>query len=551
MPTPVRSRGRRERRPSLTNRSPWFPASSAIEVNVGLVGVGVVGSAVADYFARGPLELRLPGSPFGAPTMVRVRLWSAARRSRSNGKSSEERLSEIVSRDSAGRPRFYHDAPAKGMPGGVPAWRKVVGDPQVDIVVELTGSPLAETVMEEALWSGKSVVTANKTVLARSGYELVKLAQARGVSLAYEASVGGGMPIVQTIASSVGARVNGLLAIINGTTNFILTCMEQDAESPSGSGTASYPAAVCAAIHGGLAEADPGADVLGEDPRSTLIVLAGLAFGVRLRLQDVYMRGIARRGVLRGPAASQRATYHRCPQGLANCQACAKDDHLTTQPVLTLEDLRTLKQFGYVPKLLAGAQMLPNGRLAAWVQPCAVPATHPLARVTGSENACLLAVDSPTESGAREFDILLRGPGAGGPETASSVIADIEFCARQIAVARRHEGNPSLYMYGGDAFDRPQAFTGKPTMLESGLRAPFLLRFSGPAANNTKVLGTALGAAGIKAAALNRSASYLRTEPVTLAAIEGGIATVLKEFGAEALSLDVLYLPLLEGARWQ
>lgn len=552
---------------------------NATEVNVGLVGVGVVGSAVADYFAQGPLELRLPGSPFGAPATVQVNLRSAARRSRDNPKAvTPARLSRLVSKDEQGRPRFYHD----GAGGEGPAWRKVVRDEEVDIVVELMGSPVAEAVMEEALWSGKSVVTANKTVLARSGYELVKLAQARGGILAFEASVGGGMPIVQTIASSIGGRVTALLAIINGTTNYILTCMQRDAaetlsptlpqrsrhadvshgrERVRGQAhreervreQASYPAAVCDAIHRGLAESDPGADVLGEDARSKLIVLAGLAFGVRLRPQDVYVRGIARRGVLRGPAASQRAAYHRCP-GTTPCpELCGHDDHLTTQPVLTLEDLRMLGQFGYVPKLLAGAQQLPDGRVAAWVQPSAVPATHPLARVTGSENACLLSVESPTEQGVKPFELFLRGPGAGGPETASSVIADIEFCARQIAVARQTGSSGSLYMYGGAAFDRPQPTTGHPALLHAQLRAPFILRFS--AAAGTGVAGApvikALSAAGVRARPLQGSARYLRTEPATVAEIELALAAVLKARGAEELSLDILYLPLLEGAAWQ
>lgn len=542
---------------------------NATEVNVGLVGVGVVGSAVADFFAKGPLELRLPGSPFGTPTTVKVNLRSAARRSRSNPKAaSPERLGRIVSKDKQGRPRFYYD----GVAGEGPAWRKVVSDDKVDIVVELMGSPVAEAVMEEALWSGKSVVTANKTVLARSGYELVKLAQARGGILAFEASVGGGMPIVQTIASSIGGRVTALLAIINGTTNYILTCMQRDALSPAlshggegGIEQASYPAAVCDAIHRGLAESDPGADVLGEDARSKLIVLAGLAFGVRLRPRDVYVRGIARRGVLRGPAASQRAAYHRCP-GTSPCpEVCAQDDHLTTQPVLTLQDLRMLAAFGYVPKLLAGAQQLPDGRVVAWVQPSAVPATHPLASVTGSENACLLSVESPTEREAKPFELFLRGPGAGGPETASSVLADIEFCARQIAVARQTQrradagqagldaGQGSLYMYGGAAFDRSQPATGHPALLHTELRAPFILRFgavAGTGVDGASVI-KALSAAGVRAQPLQGSALYLRTEPTTVAEIEAALAAVLKARGAAELSLDILYLPLLEEAAWQ
>jgi len=560
------------------------PAPDALEINVGLIGVGVVGSAVLDFFARAPIVLPVPGARLGGPAVARVRLWSAARRSRDSPKAApSERIERVVSRDERGRPRFYYEAGSTGSGTGRrvrgPAWREIVRDERVDIVVELTGSPTAEAIIEEALWNGKCVVTANKAVLSRSGYELARLAQARGLILACEAAVGGAMPVVQTIAGCVGGRVTALLAIINGTTNFILTEMRQAARQ--GDAGAAYPAAVCAAIHQGLAEADPSADVLGEDARSKVIILAGLAFGVRLRPRDIYVRGIARRGAARAPGPRERAAFHACPAGSARpCpQVCGRDDHVSTQPILHTPDLHLLERLGYVPKLLAGAQMLTEGepgRVAAWVQPAAVEAGHPLAGVNGSENACLLEVESPVEGAApapssgsepalsrakgqaKRYAIALRGPGAGGPETASSVMADIQFCARQLAVRGHGDDRPSpLYMYGAGAFGRAQACQGAPALLSSGrLVAPFLLRVLGGDGVRAAAVASTLAQHGVRATPLQTGQiapgyCYLRTGPTTVQAIEQGVEAVLREHGPASMPLDVLYLPALEGARWE
>ncbi|MSQ25372.1 MAG: hypothetical protein EXR49_03720 [Dehalococcoidia bacterium] len=567
MSMPRCSRRRKGERAGMTSTP---STSEPLVINVGLVGAGVVGSAVLDYFAAEPLEMYVPGARFGEPTVARVRLYSVARRSRGTGKGALPAYVEsLVTRDGQGRPRFYYDSDGSGGGPG-PAWRQVVHDDEVDIVVEVTGSPVAGAVIEEALWSGKCVVTANKTVISRSGYELVRLAQSRGAILAYEAAVGGGMPIVQTIASSIGGRVTAMLAIINGTTNFILTRMREAAER-GGDSRAAYPAAVCAAIHSGLAESDPGADVLGQDAQSKIILLAGLAFGVRLRPKDVYARGIARRAVHQEPAGVDRAAYHDCPGGSPCGEMCGKDDHLGTAPVLHVPDLQVLERMGYVPKLLAGAQAIRNAqtgadeRIVAWVQPAAVPVKHALAGVAGSQNACLLQVESPSREIAgpfgKPFEVLLRGPGAGGPETASSVMADVLFCARQIAAARRvvaaGEGpRASLYMYGSNAFGWEQAYEGTASMLASdALAAPFLLRFIA-GARRANGIALALGRNGVEAAQVAgvRGQSdylYFKTAAVSLRAVEAALEAVLKQQGASRMPLDVLYLPLLEGAAWE
>jgi homoserine dehydrogenase len=506
-------------------------SAKPLGINVGLIGVGVVGSAVLDFFAKGPLEVPIPGARFGEPSAAKVRLWSASRRTRRNpNAASEEAIVKIVSRDERGKPRFYADDDGRG-----PGWRAIVRDPKVDIVVEVTGSPVAEAMIEESLWLGKSVVTANKKVLSRSGYELVKLAQSRGAILACEAAVGGGMPVVQVMGAAIGGRITGILAIINGTTNFILSKMRDAALSGNGAEQA-YPSAVAEAQKAGLAEADPAADVYGEDAQSKIIILAGLAFGIRVKPKDVYVRGIARQGSAPGSTLGSRAIFDA-------------------------PDLHYLDLLGYAPKLLAGAQ-ISNGHVVAWVQPAAVPKAHPLARVEGSGNAALLRTESPVSANgmtAKGYDIFLNGPGAGGPETASSVIADILFCARQIAVAGRRDDaqeQAPLYSYTTSAFNRTQPYGRGPSLTRAeSLKAPYLLRFinrTGGSAIATTIAAH-LGENGIRIKAgqgFERAPAYLyfTTEPASLSQVESALQTVIRETSPGAILPDILYLPIMSGA---
>ena len=411
---------------------------------------------------------------------------------------------------------------------------------------------MAEAIIEEALWNGKCVVTANKAIISRSGHDLVRLARSRGVILAYEAAVGGGMPVVQTIAGSIGGSVQAILAILNGTTNFVLSRIVRGALSGEGG---SYQQAVCAAIHGGLAEADPGADVLGEDARSKMMILAGLAFGVRLRPQDVYVRGIARRGPLNAPVADRR-DFHDCPGGESPCaDVCGDDDHLGTRPIFTAHDLVALNAIGLTPKMLAGAQRS-GDCVVAWAQPAAVPVSHALGGVAGAENGCLLEVESPSQGTGTPFTLTLRGPGAGGPETASSVMADVMFCARQLASGRRENGSPPHYMYGADAFREPQTFDGAPSLLLADqLKTSFFLRFAVAGGTSAQALAALLQRGGIdasihEAAGAPESLVYFRTGPQSMRSVEEAIRTTLGQTEAAGASLDVLYLPIFEGSRW-
>ena len=532
-----------------------------MRVNCGLIGLGTVGTGVVNFFADGPLELPLGAPELGGQASVPIHLWSASRRTRPPAEAEALIRQALGRAGERGSSRLYFDTdPADASSHfnhGFPSWRKIVEDPAVDIVIEVTGSPVAEAIIEEALWRGKCVVTANKKVMSRSGYALVRLAERRGAVLAYEASVGGGMPVVQMIGSSIGGRITALMAILNGTTNFILSRMWAGAQPAKTSTDAEklYPIALAAAANRGLAEADPSDDVLGEDPRSKLIILAGLAFGVRLRPADVYLRGIARKG------------------------------RLTQESIFNASDLAMLRSLSYVPKLLAGAQRLKeNGRerIIAWVQPAGVSTGHPLAGVTDSENACLLRVESPLSQArasrspgapsprlwsqsARPFEVMVRGPGAGGPETASSVISDIYFCARQLALAGRlgrrtepgQDARP-VYNYGSGAFSQSQEYTGVPSMCQTdALTAPFLLRFQTASAGGTSArqISAALKASGIDAQELPSTGAtatsvYLKTAPASPRAIEAGIERVLATIGAHSLSMDVLYLPLLDGPAW-
>lgn len=517
-------------------------------INVALIGVGVVGAGVLDFFGGGSLKMTLPGGDLGGPTAATVKLWSAARRSANNSKAaSADRIHALVTRREDGTSRFFYD----GSTAPEPAWRSVVRDPNVDIVVELTGSPVAEAIIEEALWNGKCVVTANKAVVARSGHDLVRLARSRGVILAYEAAVGGGMPVVQTIASSVGGEVEAILAILNGTTNFILSKMMEKADSLEAS---SYQQAVCAAIHGGLAEADPGADVLGDDARSKIIILSGLAFGVRLRPQDVYVRGISRRGPVKSVVAD-RTAFHRCPGSESPCATiCADDDHLGTSPIFTASDLATLQAAGLTPKLLAGAQRI-DDRVVAWAQPAAVPLSHSLGGINYAENGCLLEVRSPGLGEGSLFTVALRGPGAGGPETASSVMADILFCARQLASHRSsHEGAP-YYMYGADSFRYPQRFEGMASLLRAEkLKTKFMIRFDVGPKTEAKDLVASLHESGVEAtidpAGASSNGVYLRTGLQSMHSIEHAIGRTLGNIATEGALMNVLYLPIIEGTGW-
>jgi len=257
--------------------------------------------------------------------------------------------------------------------------RSIIEDPSIPIVVELVGglSPAKEFIIE-ALRRGKCVVTANKALLAHAWEEVFGAAAAGGGAVGFEASVGGGIPIIRGLREGLAAnRIQSMHGIINGTTNYILSRMTDEGLE--------YASVLKKAQELGFAEADPTLDVEGHDAAHKLAILASLAFGTRVRLDQVHTEGIGR---------------------------------------ITKTDIAYARELGYVIKLLAIAKDA-GGAIEVRVHPTLVPARFLLATVGGAFNAVYLRGDAvgPT---------LFYGLGAGSLPTASAVVGDIMEMARRI-----------------------------------------------------------------------------------------------------------------------
>ncbi len=277
-----------------------------------------------------------------------------------------------------------------GFPEGVPLTSEpqdVLNSDEVDVVVEVMGGERpALDYIETALDSGKHVVTANKEVIAKHGPEALALAWKRKVALRFEAAVGGGIPIIGPLADDLAANdLTAVNAVINGTTNYILTRMA--------AGHA-YDDALADARARGYAEADPANDVDGTDAAYKLAILSSVAFRAVLRDSDVHREGIR---------------------------------------ALTPADFRYARELGYAVKLLA-ASRLEGGCVRARVHPAFIPERHPLAKVDGVYNAVEL------EGGLVDW-AMFQGPGAGPRPTASAVLGDVLSIARSIALG----GPPPMY----------------------------------------------------------------------------------------------------------
>lgn len=256
---------------------------------------------------------------------------------------------------------------------------RIVSDPEVQIVVEVMGGlePAGDLVLQ-ALEAGTAVVTANKELVAARGNELLAAAEASGVSLLFEAAVGGGIPIIRPLSESLaGERISSVLGIVNGTTNFILTKMVEEGSD--------YADVLAEAQALGYAEADPTADVGGDDAASKCAILASLAFGRWVAGDEVHREGI---------------------------ESISRDD------------IRFAGELGYTPKLLAVAEAEELG-ISVRVHPALVPLDHPLAAVRGATNAIFV-------SGPSIGELLFTGPGAGGDPTATAVLGDVIVATREI-----------------------------------------------------------------------------------------------------------------------
>ena len=256
----------------------------------------------------------------------------------------------------------------------------VLNDESIAIVVELMGgTTFAKDCVEAALKHGKSVVTANKDLLAEAGPYLFDLAYKNHVDLRFEASVLGGIPIIRTLYDSLGGnRITELVGIMNGTTNFILSKMTDEGLS--------YGDVLKEAQDLGYAEADPTADVEGLDAARKLAILASISFNRRIFFEDVTVEGITN---------------------------------------IDTEDISFGKEFGYNIKLIGIAKESSKG-LSLNVYPAFVPLTHPLASVRGSYNAIYI-------KGNGIYDAMFYGRGAGSLPTGSSVVSDIMEVAKNVA----------------------------------------------------------------------------------------------------------------------
>ena len=282
--------------------------------------------------------------------------------------------------------------PSRARPGVEPSQLvtsldDVLEDDATQIVIELMGNEEpAREYIARALGSGRHVVTANKEVIAKHGSALRELAAEGGVRLLYEASVGGGIPIISPLFRDLLANeITAVTAIINGTTNYMLTAMAQDGTS--------YEEALAEAQRLGYAEPDPTADVEGLDAAYKLAILSGLAFHVEVGPDDVMRKGIS---------------------------------------TLTANDIAYADQLGYAIKLLAEARLV-DGELIAAVQPTLIAHDEPLAKVDGVLNAVQVEGDLVGR-------VVLEGPGAGAAPTSSAVLADVLDIARDLVAERRPVG---------------------------------------------------------------------------------------------------------------
>ena len=255
----------------------------------------------------------------------------------------------------------------------------ILDDPDIDVIVEVMGGTTAAVEhMRRALQAGKHVVTANKDALALHGAELFQLARDHDVGLYHEAAVAGGIPIIKAISQALtGNRIRGLMGIINGTTNYMLDRMTRE-----GGG---FEAILADAQRLGYAEADPTSDVGGHDAAYKLALLVNLAFDTQIDVNQVHREGITR---------------------------------------ITQDDIRVADELGYVIKLL-GLAREEDGAIEARVHPALIPRDHPLASVHDAFNAVFIEGDAVGE-------LMLYGRGAGGPPTASAILADVVDACQNI-----------------------------------------------------------------------------------------------------------------------
>ena len=322
-------------------------------INVGLLGIGTVGGGTFNVLARNEAEItRRAGRP--------IRITKVA-----------DKNLELARQVTAGRAQVTDDAFA------------VVSDPEIDIVIELIGGcGIAKELVLKAIANGKHVVTANKALLAVHGNEIFAAAHDKGVMVAFEAAVAGGIPIIKALREGLTAnRIQWIAGIINGTTNFILSEM-RDKGLP-------FDVVLKEAQRLGYAEADPTFDIEGVDAAHKITILSALAFGIPMQFDKAHIEGISQ---------------------------------------LDADDIKYAEQLGYRIKLLGITRRRPDG-VELRVHPTLIPAKRLIANVEGAMNAVLVQGDAVGAT-------LYYGKGAGAEPTASAVIADL------VDVTRMHTADP-------------------------------------------------------------------------------------------------------------
>ena len=324
-------------------------------INVGLLGLGTVGLGTWTVLRRNAGEIaRRAGRPISIT-------WIAEK--------AQDRARAAIG-----------DAPGVTLTADA---GEVLANPDIDIVIELIGGvDLAKKFVLQAISNGKHVVTANKALLAHHGNEIFAAAHAKGVMVAFEAAVAGGIPIIKALREGLSAnRIEWIAGIINGTSNFILSEMRSKG--------ASFDAVLAEAQARGYAEADPTFDIEGIDAAHKLTIMSAIAFGVPMQFGRAYTEGISQ---------------------------------------LTREDIRYAEELGYRIKLLGITRRTPAG-IELRVHPTLIPAGRLIANVEGVMNAVLVKGDAVGAT-------LYYGAGAGAEPTASAVIADL------VDVTRMHTADP-------------------------------------------------------------------------------------------------------------
>jgi homoserine dehydrogenase len=316
-------------------------------LNIGMLGCGVVGSSVARL-------LQEDSGDFAARSGANLKLVKVAVK---NLSTKRDFVSSSILTDDP---------------------ETVVSDPSIDIVIEVMGGiEPARKLILSAIKNGKSIITANKALLALHGAELFEAADKNKVDLYYEAAVGGAIPILRPMRESiVGDHVHRVMGIVNGTTNYILTKMDEEGSA--------FADVLKEAQSLGFAEADPTADIEGHDAAAKAAILAGLAFHSRVTSNNVYCEGISK---------------------------------------ISARDVEVARDMDHVIKLLAIAELTSNNQVSVRVHPTLISRQHPLASVRNAFNAVFVEAESAGE-------LMFYGRGAGGAPTASAILGDLIAIAR-------------------------------------------------------------------------------------------------------------------------